>query len=68
MKKYINSIYIKENDKLKDSYSFSGKLDEIIKDLKDVVNEKGYINLSISKRKNPTKNQTHYIYKFYKDE
>lgn len=56
---YFNSIFCKET---RFGIRLSGKVDEIIKQLGDNTNEKGYINLEIKKRREPSdKGLTHYI-------
>lgn len=48
MATYINSIKVKEN---KFGMKVSGKLSDIVEELKKHTNEKGYINLEFFKRK-----------------
>lgn len=52
MATYINSIKVKEN---KFGLKVSGKLSDIVEELKKHTNEKGYINLEFFKRKEPGK-------------
>ena len=62
-KKYLNGFSIKEitfNDG-GSILNVSGKLDKIIEELKSIVNDGGYVNFSISKRKEADKHgYTHY--------
>lgn len=67
MKIFLNSFYLKKDEKLKGLIKLSGKTEKIIEELKAATNDKGYVNLFIAERKEPTKNQTHYIYDFKKD-
>lgn len=69
MKTYINAVFINEvNNNGTQRLKFSGKLDEIIKELKSIETDKGYINLFIQKRQNPTEHSTHYLYNFKPDQ
>lgn len=67
MKNYLNSIYLKQVEKLQDVIQLSGKTDLIIEELKKYTNEKGYIKLFINKRQQPSKSKSHNIYYFKSD-
>lgn len=67
MKIFINSIKVQKT-KYDDCIHVFGKNEEIVKELKKICNEKGYINFYISKRKNPTEKESHTVYALTKDE
>ena len=59
MPQYINSIKVKTG---KFGLKVSGKLEDIYAELKQHVNEKGYINLEFKQRKEPGKyGETHSV-------
>ena len=59
MPKYINSIKVKPG---KYGLKVSAKLEDLISELKQHVNEKGYINLDLNPRKEPGKyGETHSV-------
>lgn len=56
---YINGVSLKKS---KFGIKFSGKADELIKQLQEHTNEKGYFNFEINERKEADKyGNTHYI-------
>lgn len=59
MANYINKVTLKES---KFGIKFSGKTEDVIAQLKELTNEKGYFNLEIQKRKEPSQyGETHYL-------
>jgi hypothetical protein len=64
-KKYINSIYFKEFtfEKGGSILNISLYLQKFYDELLELVNEKGYVNLSVAQRKEKGKyGETHYCY------
>ena len=62
-KQYINGVFFKEKvfENGGSQIKTSIKVDEFIKQLQEIKNEKGYANIIISKRKQPSdKGITHY--------
>lgn len=59
MPNYINGVKLKET---RFSIRFSGKTEDVIEQLREHTNDKGYFNLEIKKRREPGKyGETHYI-------
>jgi hypothetical protein len=56
---YINSIFAKKSQY---GIKLTGKADDIIKEIEQHTNFKGYVNLEIKERKEPGRHgQTHYL-------
>lgn len=59
MATYINGVKLKQS---KFGVKLSGKTEEVIQQLKSITNEKGYFNLEIKERKEPSQyGETHYL-------
>lgn len=59
MPNYINGVKLKAS---KYGVKFSGKTEEVIQQLQSITNEKGYFNLEIKERKEPSQyGETHYL-------
>lgn len=59
MATYINSVRLKASQY---GIKFSGKTEDVIRQLQEITNEKGYFNLEIKQRKEPSQyGETHYI-------